>query len=74
MQTATTCTSCGGTGRTLLNKPSGADANGMIKKEETVPVKIPSGVEEGMQLKVSGKGNEHLQMAFLEIFWLLLKN
>lgn len=58
MQTATTCTTCGGAGQTLLNKPSGADANGMIKKEETVSVKIPAGVEEGMQLKVSGKGNE----------------
>ena len=57
MQTATTCTTCGGAGQTLLNKPSGADANGMIKKEETVSVKIPAGVEEGMQLKVSGKGN-----------------
>jgi molecular chaperone DnaJ len=58
MQTATTCTTCGGAGQTLLNKPSGADANGMIKKEETVSVKIPAGVEEGMQLKVSGKGNQ----------------
>ena len=30
----------------------------MIQKEETVSVKIPAGVVEGMQLKVSGKGNE----------------
>jgi molecular chaperone DnaJ len=42
----------------LLNRPSGTDAHGMIKKEETVSIKIPAGVEEGMQLKVSGKGNE----------------
>ena len=58
MQTATACTSCGGSGQTLLDKPAGADAQGMIKKEETVAVKIPAGVEAGMQLKVSGKGNE----------------
>ena len=31
---------------------------GMVKKEQTVAVKIPAGVEEGMQLKVGGKGNE----------------
>ena len=30
----------------------------MINKEETVSIKIPAGVEEVMQLKVSGKGNE----------------
>ena len=29
----------------------------MIQKEETVEISIPAGVEDGMQLKVSGKGN-----------------
>ena len=43
---------------TLINRPSGTDPQGMIKKEETVSIKIPAGVEEGMQLKVSGKGND----------------
>jgi molecular chaperone DnaJ len=58
MQTAATCSNCGGTGKILLNRPSGSDSQGMISKEETVSIKIPAGVEEGMQLKVSGKGNE----------------
>src|SRR6056300_1431404 len=58
MQTSTVCSSCVGSGQSLLNRPAGSDANGMIKKEETVSIKIPAGVEEGMQLKVSGKGNE----------------
>ena len=58
MQTAATCTSCSGSGKVLLNRPSGSDAQGMIRKEETVSIKIPPGVEEGMQLKVSGKGND----------------
>ena len=39
-------------------KPSDADAQGLKVQEETVSIKIPPGVEEGMQLKVSGKGNE----------------
>lgn len=58
MQSATTCGSCNGAGQTLRHRPSGADAYGMISQEETVSIKIPSGVEDGMQLKVSGKGNE----------------
>ncbi|MCL4119650.1 UNVERIFIED_CONTAM: hypothetical protein GTU68_005796 [Idotea baltica] len=58
MQTATTCSTCGGAGQTIDKKPVGADAQGLKVKEETVSIKIPPGVVDGMQLKVSGKGNE----------------
>ena len=58
MQTATACSNCGGSGQMLDSKPPEADASGMVLKEETVSIKIPPGVESGMQLKVSGKGNE----------------
>ena len=58
MQTATTCTSCGGSGQILDNKPAGADAYGMIMEDDTVSIKIPAGVVDGMQLKVTNKGNE----------------
>ena len=57
MQTAAPCTSCGGAGQILDQKPAGADAQGLVSKEETVSIQIPGGVEDGMQLKVSGKGN-----------------
>lgn len=58
MQTATTCHVCGGSGQTIESKPSNADAYGMILEDETVSIKIPAGVVDGMQLKVSGKGND----------------
>ncbi|MFM1879059.1 MAG: hypothetical protein RLZZ241_1925 [Bacteroidota bacterium] len=58
MQTATTCSSCGGSGQLIDSRPKEADAQGMIAREETVSIKIPAGVESGMQLKVTGKGNE----------------
>ena len=58
MQSASPCPKCNGSGQTLSDRPSGSDTNGMIESEETVSIKIPAGVEEGMQLKVSGKGNE----------------
>ena len=57
MQTAQACPSCGGLGKTIDKRPSGTDANGMTQKEEVVSINIPAGVEDGMQLKVSGKGN-----------------
>ncbi len=58
MQSASTCPKCNGSGQVISNRPSGSDANGMLENEETVSIKIPAGVEEGMQLKVTGKGNE----------------
>ncbi len=58
MQSATTCHTCGGTGQTIESKPNNADAHGMIMEDETVSIKIPAGVVDGMQLKVSGKGND----------------
>lgn len=58
MQTASTCSNCGGLGKTIDSKPSNADADGMITTEETISVKIPAGVVDGMQLKMSGKGND----------------
>jgi molecular chaperone DnaJ len=58
MQSATTCPTCNGSGQVVSNRPSNSDLNGLVDFEETVLVKIPSGVEDGMQLKVSGKGND----------------
>ena len=58
MQTATTCSTCSGAGEIISNKPNGADAQGLIVKEETVSINIPAGVTEGVQLKVGGKGND----------------
>lgn len=58
MQTAATCPTCKGAGKSVDNRPKGSDANGMVQKEETVEIEIPPGVTDGVQLKVSGKGNE----------------
>ncbi|WP_460218426.1 molecular chaperone DnaJ [Psychroserpens sp. MEBiC05023] len=58
MQTASACPTCNGAGQSIDKKPSDADAQGLKVQEETVSVKIPAGVVDGMQLKVTGKGNE----------------
>lgn len=57
MQTSTTCQVCNGSGKIIKERPNGSDANGMVKEQETVKITIPPGVEDDMQLKVSGKGN-----------------
>jgi len=58
MQTTTTCNVCNGIGEILDRKPANADREGMIIEEDTVSIKIPAGVADEMQLKVSRKGNE----------------
>jgi molecular chaperone DnaJ len=39
-------------------RPDEADARGLLNKEEVISITIPGGVGEGMQLSMSGKGNE----------------
>lgn len=57
MQTTSTCPTCNGSGKIVGERPAGVSADGLIGEEEFVELKIPAGVEEGMQLSVTGKGN-----------------
>ncbi len=57
MQTQSPCTTCHGAGKMIDKKPSDADAQGLVRKEEIIEIDIPAGVEDGMQLSVTGKGN-----------------
>ncbi|NUM31695.1 MAG: molecular chaperone DnaJ [Bacteroidetes bacterium] len=58
MQTSSTCHTCNGLGRKIENRPPGADSNGLINEEVTTSIKIPAGVQHGMQLSLNGQGNE----------------
>ncbi|MFT4018691.1 MAG: molecular chaperone DnaJ [Agriterribacter sp.] len=57
MQTVTTCSACSGEGTTVTNKCTTCKGEGRVYGEETVNLEIPAGVQEGMQLSMSGKGN-----------------
>ena len=57
MQTVTTCPACSGEGSTVTNKCTNCKGEGRAYGEETVTIDIPAGVQEGMQLSISGKGN-----------------
>ena len=57
MQTSSTCPTCGGDGKIITNKCAPCAGEGIVRDEEVISLNIPAGVEEGMQLSVSGKGN-----------------
>ena len=57
MQTVTTCPTCNGEGSTITSKCVACKGEGRVFGEEVVSIDIPAGVQEGMQLSVSGKGN-----------------
>jgi molecular chaperone DnaJ len=57
MQTTSTCPTCNGSGRVITHKCPVCYGNGVVRGEEIVPIKLPAGVAEGMQLSISGGGN-----------------
>jgi molecular chaperone DnaJ len=57
MQTVTTCPACNGEGSTVTAKCATCKGEGRMYGEETVSIDIPAGVQEGMQLNISGRGN-----------------
>lgn len=57
MQTSSTCPQCEGSGQIVGRRPPGVDASGLKREETVININIPAGVQEGMQLNLSGKGN-----------------
>jgi molecular chaperone DnaJ len=58
MVSTNTCPTCNGAGQIIDKRPAGVDSSGLVSKEDLISVKIPAGVADGMQLSMSGKGNE----------------
>ena len=57
MQTVTTCPTCNGEGTTITSKCGSCRGEGRVYAEETITIDVPAGVQAGMQLNVSGRGN-----------------
>ncbi len=57
MQTVNTCPTCNGEGSTVTAKCNPCKGEGRVYGEETISIDIPAGVQDGMQLSMSGKGN-----------------
>jgi molecular chaperone DnaJ len=57
MVSSSTCSVCNGKGKTIEKKCSTCHGDGVKLEEDVIDLKIPGGVQDGMQLAVSGKGN-----------------
>jgi molecular chaperone DnaJ len=57
MQTSAPCNVCGGEGKVITKKCPKCYGEGIVQAEEVIPLSIPAGLAQGMQLSVSGKGN-----------------
>jgi molecular chaperone DnaJ len=57
MVSTTTCGTCNGEGKIVTDRCDVCFGEGRVLQEEVIPIKIPAGVSEGMQLSMSGKGN-----------------
>jgi molecular chaperone DnaJ len=57
MVSTATCPTCHGEGKVITQKCDVCHGEGRELKEEVIPINIPAGVADGMQLSMSGKGN-----------------
>ena len=55
--TYSTCPQCGGEGKVITNPCRTCGGTGLVRRKEIVKVKIPAGVEDGMQLTIRGEGH-----------------
>ena len=55
--TYSTCQQCGGEGKIISNPCRHCSGSGLVRQRATISVKIPAGVEAGMQLTVQGEGH-----------------
>ncbi|MCH6266498.1 molecular chaperone DnaJ [Neobacillus citreus] len=51
-----TCHYCNGTGKEIKNKCATCGGTGKVKKRKKIHVKIPAGIDDGQQMRLSGQG------------------
>ncbi len=56
MVTSRPCPRCSGTGTVIEHPCRDCGGDGRVRKRRTLTVKIPSGVEDGMRIRLSGEG------------------
>jgi molecular chaperone DnaJ len=57
------CPSCGGAGRVIENPCRSCGGQGRLRKEKTLSVSIPAGVEDGTRIRLAGEGEAGLRGA-----------
>ena len=60
MRSTSICPQCKGYGKIVDKIPPGANKDGMNSVEETIKIKIPTGVEDGNYMTLDSQGNEDI--------------
>ncbi len=56
-----TCPTCHGAGRVIEKPCEGCNGSGRVRREKTLSVNIPGGVEDGTRIRVAGEGEAGLR-------------
>ena len=60
MQTSSACTQCGGTGKIIHQPCSKCHGAGAVKRQKTISVNIPAGIDHNQTISLRGQGNAGL--------------
>lgn len=60
IRTEQVCPECGGSGETIKNKCQTCHGEGRIKTTSKITIRVPSGIEDGQTITLSGKGEAGL--------------
>lgn len=60
VQTSGACKKCGGRGKIIHQPCPRCGGRGAVRKNQTIKVKIPAGIDDGQTLNLRGKGNAGL--------------
>lgn len=61
MSTVRTCSACGGTGKVIQDKCTSCGGSGRVRKERTVTIRVPAGIDDGQVLLKRGNGEAGLR-------------
>ncbi|HAX72865.1 MAG TPA: molecular chaperone DnaJ, partial [Firmicutes bacterium] len=56
VQTQTVCPECSGKGKRIKHKCDSCNGRGAVNKAKTIEVKVPAGIDDGQQIRLSGQG------------------
>ncbi len=54
---SSTCGSCGGHGKTISDPCKTCHGEGRVKKKQSITIKVPAGIDNGMRLRLAGHGD-----------------
>ncbi len=57
MQTQAPCSQCGGKGRIIDTPCPTCNGGGAVRKQQTVGINVPAGIDDGQVINIRGKGN-----------------